>query len=437
MDEGIGFGVHHIAILLVFQSHRGVFSPGQLGFVDAGDKSVVAHANLVVLLVDQQTAHFGGGILTFEGCQHGLEHEIFVPIQGGLGFDVVGALAIHGIILQPKGCVVKILLVVWSEDWLQFLEMKPFIVVADGMHPDVFSHFSGSDQLNVHPEASVSPADLERLLPSIEGLVIRSKTRVTGELLQKAPALKYVVRAGEGTDNIDKVACRERGVVVANTPGANNNSAAEHAIALMMTLLRETARADACMKGEGWNKSDFGGRELWNKRLGIVGLGRVGGILARRLSGFEMSTGFYDPFFKGEAPAGFERFEDIGELFAWSDIITLHVPLLEQTRGLVGRDLLSRMRPEGVLINASRGGVVDEGALMECLRNKRIGGAALDVYEKEPLPADSPLRKTPHLILTPHLGASTVEAQYRVGEAAVHQVKEFFLNQKIIHEVTA
>ena len=313
--------------------------------------------------------------------------------------------------------------------------MRPFIVVADGMHSDVFSRLVGSDRLEVHPKGSLSSSELDELLPRVEGLVIRSKTRVTGELLEKAPLLRYVVRAGEGTDNIDKVSCRERKVVVANTPGANNNSAAEHAIALMMTLLRETARADAVMKGDGWNKSDFSGRELWNKRLGIVGLGRVGSILAQRLSGFEMERGFFDPFFQGKSPEGFERFEDIGKLFAWSDIITLHVPLSDKTKGLVGRDLLSRIQPHTVLINASRGGVLDEEALIECLQEKRMGGAALDVYEREPLPPDSPLRRIPNLVLTPHLGASTVEAQYRVGEAAVRQIEEFFLNNRTINEV--
>ena len=313
--------------------------------------------------------------------------------------------------------------------------MKPFIVVADGMHPDIFCRFVESGQFPVHPQSSLSPSELEQLLPRVEGLVVRSKTQVTVDLLQKAPLLRYVVRAGEGTDNIDKVSCRERGVVVANTPGANNNSAAEQAIALMMTLLRQTARADAVMKDGGWNKSDFKGRELWQKRVGIVGLGRVGSILARRLSGFEMETNFYDPFYKGELPVGIERMEHIEELFAESDIITIHVPLMEKTRGLVGRDLLSRMGSDAVLINAARGGVVDEEALVEFLRENRIGGAALDVYEREPLPANSPLRSTPNLVLSPHLGASTVEAQYRVGAAAVTQLEEFFLHNKIVNEV--
>ena len=314
--------------------------------------------------------------------------------------------------------------------------MKPFVVVADGMHPDVFSPFVESEQLHIHPQCPLSPQELEELLPRLEGLIIRSKTQVTRELLGKTPLLKYVVRAGEGTDNIDKIACQKQGVVVANTPGANNNSAAEHAIALMMTLMRETARADSILKEGGWNKSDFNGREMWKKRIGIVGMGRVGSILAQRLSGFEISTGFYDPFFKGKNPEGFERFRDIRELFSWSDIITLHVPLLEKTKGLVDKNLLSHMRPHALLINASRGGIVDEEALMEHLQDKKMAGAALDVFEREPLPKDSPLRKIPNLVLTPHLGASTDEAQYRVGEAAVHQIKEFFLNKKIINEVT-
>ena len=313
--------------------------------------------------------------------------------------------------------------------------MKPFVAIADGMHPDVFSRFVKSDRFEVHPQSSLSAARLEELLPRLEGLVVRSQTRVTGELLQKAPLLKYVVRAGEGTDNIDKVACGGRKVVVANTPGANNNSAAEHAIALMMTLLRETARADANMKKGGWNKSDYKGRELWKKRVGIVGLGRVGTILAKRLSGFEMTVGFYDPFLAGEPPPGMKRFDRLEDIFSESDIITLHVPLLDKTRGLVGEALLSHMPSHAILINAARGGVVDEEALCRHLEEKKIAGAALDVYEKEPLPEDSPLRSISNLVLTPHLGASTLEAQYRVGEAAVHQIEEFFLRNHIINEV--
>ena len=313
--------------------------------------------------------------------------------------------------------------------------MKPFVVVADGMHADIFSRFMKSEQLQVHPDSFLSSDQLEGLLSRIEGLIVRSKTRVTADFLQKASRLKYVVRAGEGTDNIDKISCREHAVVVANTPGANNNSAAEHAIALMMTLLRETARADAGMRKGGWGKSDFAGRELWQKRVGIVGLGRVGSILAHRLSGFEVKMGFYDPFFTGAPSVGLKRFEHIEELFSQSDIVTLHVPLSDGTRKLVGKKLLSQMPSDALLINASRGGVVDEEALIDHLQENRMAQAALDVYEREPLPTDSPLRDIPNLVLTPHLGASTCEAQYRVGAAAVHQLEAFFLHNQILNEV--
>ena len=252
--------------------------------------------------------------------------------------------------------------------------MKPFVVIADGMHSDIFSRFVKSDQFRVHPQSTLTSGELEQLLPKLEGLVVRSKTHVNGDLLQKAPLLKYVVRAGEGTDNIDKISCREQNVVVANTPGANNNSAAEHAIALMMTLLRQTARADARMKKGGWNKSDYQGQELWKKRVGIVGLGRVGRLLAQRLSGFEMDMGFYDPFVKENVPVGMKPFERLEDIFSQSDIITLHVPLMDKTRGLVGQRLLSCMPSHAVLINASRGGVVDEEALCRHLKEKKMAG---------------------------------------------------------------
>jgi D-3-phosphoglycerate dehydrogenase len=313
--------------------------------------------------------------------------------------------------------------------------MKPFILVADGFDKKLFKDLCGVPGLEVHPESKVDKDGLEKLLPKINGIVIRSATTITEDLLAKAPNLKYVIRAGEGTDNIDKVACRAKGVKVSNTPGANNNSAAEHAIALMMTVLRQTAQATQSM-GEGkWDKNSFMGMELWKKKIGIVGMGRIGQILAKRLSGFEVSVTYFDPVTESVDIPFAKKVNDIEELFKTCDVITLHVPLIPATKNLVGKKLLDLMKPNAILINAARGGIVNEEDLLESLKAGKIRGAGLDVFSQEPLADNSPLRKLPNLVLTPHLGATTLEAQERVGEMAVDQLKEFFLNNKLLNEV--
>ncbi len=313
--------------------------------------------------------------------------------------------------------------------------MKPFIVTADGFDKDLFEELKNTPEFDVHPEAKISQEKLMELLPKINGLVIRSASTITPDLLEKAPELKYVIRAGEGTDNIDKKACEAKGVKVSNTPGANNNSAAEHAIALLFTVLRKTAHAHKTMASGGWDKNKFVGNELWRKKVGVVGFGRIGQIFAQRISGFEPEVMFFDPFVDKSDMPHCQKAESLEDIFSKCDIISLHTPLTDQTRGLVSKELLSLMKKDAVLINASRGGIVDEAALIESLKNNAIRGAGFDVYSKEPLEENSPLRELPNLVMTPHLGASTEEAQFRVGEMVVHQLKEFFINNNLLNEV--
>lgn len=313
--------------------------------------------------------------------------------------------------------------------------MKPFIVVCDGMDKDVFSTLTQISEIDVHPEPKNSQDTIKELLPKASALIIRSATNVTAETLEAAPNLKLVIRAGEGTDNIDKKACEAKGVKVANTPGANNNSAAEHAIALMMTVLRNTSAADKTMKSGGWDKNKFTGVELSNKKIGIVGFGRIGQIVAKRLQGFEPEVLFFDPFMeKSELPYA-NKAADLKEVFSTCDIITLHTPLMEKTKGMVNAELLDLMPKHSILVNASRGGIVDEQALLATLKAGKIRGAGFDVFATEPLEENSPLRTLENIVLTPHLGASTEEAQLRVGEMAVNQIKEFFLNNNLLNEV--
>ena len=315
--------------------------------------------------------------------------------------------------------------------------MSPFIVVPDGFDKSLFEELKKIPTLNVHPTSKVSYEELKALLPQVEGLIIRSATTINKELLDLAPNLKIVIRAGEGTDNIDKALCTERGVKVANTPGANNNSAAEQAIALMMTVLRNTALADSTMKAGKWEKNSLTGLELWKKKVGIVGFGRIGQIVAKRISGFEPEILFFDPVLASSDIPNTTKVNDLKEIFSTCDIITIHTPLLKETKGMITGELLNCMKKDAILVNAARGGIVDEDALYTVLKEKKIRGAGFDVFAVEPLPADSKLLELPNLVMSPHVGASTEEAQFRVGEMAVHQINEFFKNNNLLNEVKA
>ena len=313
----------------------------------------------------------------------------------------------------------------------------PFIVVSDGMDQNQFEALQSVEQFEVHPQKKISQDDLKKLLPKIEGLVIRSATKPNKEIIDSAPNLKYIIRAGEGTDNIDKAYCQERGIKVSNTPGANNNSAAEHAIALMMSTLRKVPWAHQSMKEGRWDKSLYTGVELWKKKIGIIGLGRIGQILARRLQGFEVEVLYYDPSLKSCDIANCTKVNDIKELFKLCDIISIHIPLMEKTKNMIDFELLSLMQPTSILINAARGQIVNEDDLYTILKERKIRAAAFDVFASEPLPEATKLRELDNFIMTPHLGASTEEAQVRVGEMSVNQMKEFFLNNNLLNEVKA
>jgi len=313
--------------------------------------------------------------------------------------------------------------------------MKPFIVVPDGFDKSLFEELKKSKELEVHPVSKVSQEELKSLLPRIDGLIIRSATTVNAELLELAEKLKIVIRAGEGTDNIDKTLCAARGVKVANTPGANNNSAAEQAIALIMSCLRNTPFADKSMHEGKWEKNALTGLELWKKKVGVVGFGRIGQIVTKRISGFEPEVLFFDPMVEKSEFSFAHKARDLAEIFSTCDIITIHTPLMPATKGMISKELLSMMKKDAILVNAARGGIVDEDALYDILKEKKIRCAGFDVFAIEPLPADSKLLELSNLIMSPHVGASTEEAQFRVGEMAVHQIKEFFVNSNLLNEV--
>lgn len=262
----------------------------------------------------------------------------------------------------------------------------------------------------------------DRLLPivaDIDAWIVRSATRVTGRLLGAAPRLRWVARAGAGLDNIDVEAARARGVDVLNVPGANTVAVAELTFALLLALFRKIPAADASLRRGAWEKSKLGGRELRGKTIGIVGVGRIGRAVARRAAAFEMECLGSDPVVpEAEARAAGVTLVSLDDLLARADVVTLHVPATAETRGLIGAAEIARMRPGATLVNAARGGLVDEAALHEALSTGRLAGAALDVFAVEP-PGESPLFSLPNVVATPHLGASTVEAQEAVGDEIV------------------
>lgn len=257
-----------------------------------------------------------------------------------------------------------------------------------------------------------------------DALVVRSQTRVDAELLgAAAPRLSVVGVASVGIDRIDVEAATRAGVMVVNAPTGNTIAAAEHTVALMLALLRHIPDADASVRGGEWERGRYTGRELRGKTLGIIGLGKIGKAVARRAAGFEMRILTSDPYLTEEQAAEFgARLVGMAELLHRSDVITVHTPLTSHTRGLLGRAQLEATKPGAFVLNVARGGIVDESALADALRSGHLAGAAIDVYAVEPMAVDNPLRDAPNLVLTPHLGASTAEAQDRVGIEMAEQV---------------
>ena len=287
------------------------------------------------------------------------------------------------------------------------------IVIADSMEPEVVAEISKLGQ------TTVTPADLKGALADADALIVRSATKVNEDLLAHAPRLKLVARAGVGLDNVDPEACKKRGIKVVNTPGASTNSVAELALAMMFAICRKLPRADAGMKGRQWLKKELTGTELQDKTLGVVGLGRIGASLAIKAQALGMRVLYYDPKQDGSA-AG--KKVSLDEIFASSDYISLHVPLTPETKGMVGAANIAKMRKNAVIINTARGGLIDEDALYDALKEGRIFGAALDVYPTEPY--SGKLCELQSVVLTPHIAGSTKEAQARIGQELVARLRE-------------
>ena len=280
----------------------------------------------------------------------------------------------------------------------------------------------------VEKKPGLSHDDLVAALRDCEGLVVRSETKVTADLMDNSPKLRVVGRAGVGVDNIDVPAATVRGIVVMNAPDGNTITTAEHTMALLVSLARRVPQANTSLRSGKWDRKRFIGVELQGKTLGIVGLGRIGRTVASRARAFGMNIVAYDPFISPEHSRDLEiEVVPLGEVFARADFLTVHTPLTAETRGIVDREAFSKMKPGIRIINCARGGLVDEEALYEAIKSGIVAGAALDVFTKEPPPADHPLLGLEEVIATPHLGASTTEAQEGVALTVAEQMRDFLL----------
>ncbi|HLQ05135.1 MAG TPA: phosphoglycerate dehydrogenase [Verrucomicrobiae bacterium] len=312
----------------------------------------------------------------------------------------------------------------------------PVVHVADPLAEDGLVLLR--ERCEVRVTQGLKEPDLAPLLGDVDALIVRSETRVTASLMDKAPRLAVVGRAGVGVDNIDVAAATERGVYVVNAPLGNIVAAAEHAIALALALMRKIPEADRSVRAGEWTRSRLIGRELRGKTLGLIGIGRVGSEVARRAAAFEMKVIAHDPFAtEASARSAGAQLVELDDLFARADVISLHTPLTEKTRGLINATTLAKMKPTAVLVNASRGEVVDPQALADALARGTIAGAALDVFSPEPLAADSPLRGAPHTVLTPHIAGSTTEAQVNVAVEVVKQILDILDGKPARYAVNA
>ena len=316
----------------------------------------------------------------------------------------------------------------------------PSIIVLDKLSPDGLALLDAAAKLGISYEVKtgLSGEELKDALASHDGAICRSGVKITADVLAGNHRLRAIVRAGVGTDNIDKQAATRQGIVVMNTPAGNTVSTAEHAFTLLLALSRNVAPADASLRENRWDRSKYMGVQLAGKTLGIVGMGRIGQAVASRARAFDMRVVVYDPFLAAERAGelGVELFGSVREMLPELDYLTVHTPLTDDTRHLIGKAELSLLKPGVRLINCARGGIYDEEALLEGLESGVLAGAALDVFETEPC-TDSPLFGRPDVLVTPHLGASTEEAQSQVAIEGVNLLTDFLRTGTIRHSVNS
>jgi D-3-phosphoglycerate dehydrogenase / 2-oxoglutarate reductase len=311
------------------------------------------------------------------------------------------------------------------------------VLVTDNLSQVGVKVLEEAEGIEVDVRPTPSPEELREVLKDVDGIIIRSATKLTAEVLEGQPRLKAIARAGVGVDNIDRVAATREGIVVMNTPGGNTTSTAEHAFAMMLALSRNIAPAAASMKEGKWDRKKFTGSQLAGKTLAVIGLGRIGVSVAQRAMGFEMRVIGYDPFMSPEKAAehGIEFFHDVDELVTQCDYLSVHTPLTDETRGIINAERISKMKKGARLVNCARGGVLDEDAVADAVESGHLAGAAFDVFNPEPPAEDHRLRGIPGILLTPHLGASTEEAQELVALEAAEIMSGYLLRNEVRHAI--
>ena len=315
--------------------------------------------------------------------------------------------------------------------------MTPRVLIADSISPRGAEELARDDALEVVTKTGLSEAELILMIGDFNALIVRSETKVTAKILNAGARLRVVGRAGVGVDNVDVETATRRGVVVLNAPGGNTVSTAEHAFSLLLSVARKIPQADASVREKNWDRKSFQGVELYNKTLGVIGMGRIGSELSRRAIAFGMRVIAYDPYLSAARARSLqvELIDELDDLLTTADFISLHTPLTAETRHIIDLARLNKMKRGVRIINCARGGLIDETALARALQDRHVAAAALDVFEQEPLPNDSPLRSAPNLVLTPHLGASTAEAQESVGIEIAQSVRAALLEGTIRNAV--
>jgi D-3-phosphoglycerate dehydrogenase len=317
------------------------------------------------------------------------------------------------------------------------------VLVSDEFSPQGVEILQKAKGVEVDVKTGLSVEEFRKIIGEYDGLVVRSATKVTADIIEAANNLKVIGRAGVGVDNIDVPAASKRGIVVMNTPGGNSMAAAEHTIALMFSIARSVPQAAVTMWDKKWEKKRFMGMEVFGKTLGVIGIGNIGGIVADRGLGLKMKVIAYDPFVSPDVAAqkGIELVS-LDELFARSDFVTVHVPKTKETENLIDAKAISKMKDGVMIINCARGGIIDEKALADACRSGKVRAAAVDVFTKEPAPPDNPLLGVENIVCTPHLGAATSEAQENVAIDIAHQIVAYLIEGTVrnavnVHSVDA
>jgi D-3-phosphoglycerate dehydrogenase len=311
------------------------------------------------------------------------------------------------------------------------------VLVADPISEKGVEALAAAPEISVDVKTGLSPAELLSIIGDYHGLVVRSQTKATAEVIAAAKNLKAIGRAGVGVDNIDRQAATDHGVVVMNTPSGNTISTAEQAFTLMLSLARNIPQAHASVIAGKWDRKSFEGVEMFGKKLTIIGMGRIGTEFAKRAQAFGMVVTAYDPFLTAARAQSLkvELAETVDQALTGADVVTLHVPLTDESKHIINAARIALLNRGALVVNCARGGLVDEKAAYDAIQSGQLGGIALDVYETEPPAADHPLFGVKKAVFTPHLGASTAEAQENVGIEVAHQVRDFLVTGEIRNAV--